>query len=98
MRLGGPVLDDCCTPDLWIAALRQRGYTAAYCPLDGSADEATTHAYAQAAAEADIVVAEVGAWSNPISPDEQTRRTALAHCQTQLALADAIGARWRRST
>jgi len=31
--------------------------------------------------------------SNPLSSDEQTRRTAIARCQAMLALADAIGAR-----
>ncbi|MHC4682667.1 MAG: sugar phosphate isomerase/epimerase family protein [Planctomycetota bacterium] len=40
-----------------------------------------------------IIIAEVGAWSNPISPDEKTRRAALEKCRRQLALADRIGAR-----
>jgi sugar phosphate isomerase/epimerase len=40
-----------------------------------------------------VVIAEVGAWSNPLSPDEKTRHSALAKCQAQLALADEIGAR-----
>ena len=50
-------------------------------------------AYVRAAREADIVIAEVGAWSNPISPDEGTRQQAIRHCQEQLALADRVGAR-----
>jgi sugar phosphate isomerase/epimerase len=49
--------------------------------------------FADAAREADIVIAEVGAWSNPMAPDPKTRSEALAHCQAQLALADRIGAR-----
>jgi len=50
-------------------------------------------AYARAAREADLTIAEVGAWSNPISPHEQTRKEALALCKERLALADEIGTR-----
>jgi sugar phosphate isomerase/epimerase len=39
------------------------------------------------------VIAEVGAWSNPLSPDEATRKAARLKCEQQLALADEIGAR-----
>ncbi|NPV07842.1 MAG: sugar phosphate isomerase/epimerase [Anaerolineae bacterium] len=93
MRLGGPVLTDYEGPDAWVAALRQRGYSAAYCPVEASADDATVRAYEKAARAADIVIAEVGAWSNPLSPDPETRRAALARCKEQLHLADRIGAR-----
>ncbi len=37
-------------------------------------------------------MAEVGAWSNPISPDDNQRKQALKKCRDQLALADRIGA------
>jgi sugar phosphate isomerase/epimerase len=93
MRLGGPIFTKYTNPDQWLAALRQQGYTAAYCPVTGEADSTTIQAYAQAAQQANIIIAEVGAWSNPLSPDEATHRQALAHCQSQLALADEIGAR-----
>ena len=39
------------------------------------------------------VVAEVGAWSNPLSPDETTRTAAVELCKRRLALADRVGAR-----
>ena len=42
--------------------------------------------------KADIVIAEVGAWSNPISIDDTEREAALEKCRIQLALADRIGA------
>jgi sugar phosphate isomerase/epimerase len=93
MRLGGPVSIETYTPARWIAALQAKGYTAAYCPVTSDADRATIRAYAKAAEEADIIIAEVGAWSNPLSDDAQTRQEALAKCQAQLALADEIGAR-----
>jgi len=93
MRLGGPLFTDCSEPDRWIAALRAQGYRAAFCPVDHTASEETVRAYAEAARAADVVIAEVGAWSNPLSSDEATRQAALERCQKQLALADRIGAR-----
>jgi len=93
MRLGGPVLEDCSGAEAWINALRKRGYSAAYCPLDETADEGAVRAFRRAAEDADIVIAEVGAWSNPLSQDEATRRKAVDLCCRRLALGDAIGAR-----
>jgi len=93
MRFGGPILSQWQGPDEWVAAHRERGYTAAYCPLAPDADDATIAAYRQAAGRAGIVIAEVGAWSNPLSPNDLERRAALTKCQAHLALADRIGAR-----
>lgn len=90
MRLGAPVFGNISTPELWIAALQKCGYRAAYCPV--SHDSPHVEAFARAAVDADIVIAEVGAWSNPLSSDETTRRQAITYCQQQLALADRIGA------
>ena len=33
MRLGGPLPQNYSDPDSWIAALKERGYRAAYCPV-----------------------------------------------------------------
>jgi len=93
MRLGGPILEKYADPDAWVMALRKEGYGAAYCPVDEDADAAAIPAYARAAAAAGIVIAEVGAWSNPLSIDEKQRREAITLCQSRLALADQIGAR-----
>jgi len=93
LRLGGPVFEKFQDPDGWVSALRKLGYAAAYCPVGTNADDDTVRAYETAARKADIVIAEVGAWSNPISPDGPTRKAALEKCRRQLALADRIGAR-----
>jgi len=93
MRLGGPIFETCETPDRWVAAVRAHGYRAAYCPVGSEAQADLVGAYASAAREADIVIAEVGAWSNPLSPDEAARREAVQKCKKSLALADQIGAR-----
>jgi sugar phosphate isomerase/epimerase len=93
MRFGGPIFDEYSNPQQWIAALQRHRYRAAYCPVapDASADHIA--AYARAAAAADIAIAEVGAWSNPICRDEATRRAAIEKNKSALALADQVGAR-----
>ncbi len=94
LRLGGPVFEKFGGPDEWAAAVKQLGYRAAYCPVDAKATGDIIKAYEQAAAKADIVIAEVGAWgNNPICPDEKTRKESIANCQQQLTLAEQIGAR-----
>ena len=93
MRLGGPILEAFDGPAGWIAALRQRGYTTATWPLGADADDATVDAFVAAAAEADIVIAEVGAWNNnPLNANENVRQQAIANIQERLALADRVGA------
>ncbi len=89
MRLGGPVFDFT-TPEEWALRHREAGYGACYWPgeADGREDE-----YLSAAREAGLVIAEVGAWSNPMSPDAAQRAAAIANCKARLALAERIGAR-----
>jgi sugar phosphate isomerase/epimerase len=92
MRLGGPVFHADPDPHSWVEAVKKAGYRAAYCPLPTDADFETITAYANAARQADIVIAEVGAWSNPLSPDAYEQARALDHCKASLLLADKIGA------
>jgi sugar phosphate isomerase/epimerase len=93
MRLGGPILNSYSDPEAWAAAVTELGYRAAFCPASLNADDAEIQAYAEAAQKIDIVIAEVGAWSNPLGPDEETRQAAIIKCKQSLALADKIGAR-----
>ena len=93
VRLGGPVFEKYQNPAGWVAALKKLGYSAAYCPVGADASDDVVKAYEQGAKDANIIIAEVGAWSNPISPDEKTRKEALEKCRQQLHLADRIGAR-----
>lgn len=93
LRLGGPVFEKHQDPQGWVDALKRLGYSAAYCPVGPDAGEDEVRAYEEAAGKADIIIAEVGAWSNPIAVDEATRKAALEKCRTHLALADRVGAR-----
>jgi len=95
IRLGGPIFEKCADPAAWVAAVRARGYRAAYCPVGLDADEATVRGYREAARKADVVIAEVGAWSNPLSPNEEERRkdaqdraAIVAHLRQQLKQGD----------
>jgi sugar phosphate isomerase/epimerase len=91
MRLGGPVAYDG-EPEAWAAEARRQGYSAVYFP-SRDVDDAAVAGIVKSAAAAGLVIAEVGAWSNPLSPDEATRSAALENCRAQLALADRAGAR-----
>jgi sugar phosphate isomerase/epimerase len=93
MRVGAPIFGEAKEPEAWAALVKQHGYRAAYCPVDHRADDGTVQAYSEAARRHDIVIAEVGAWSNPLSTDGGKRKEAIAHCQAQLELAERIGAR-----
>jgi len=93
MRLGGPIFQPHADPVAWVAAVRAKGYRAVYCPVKPDADLAVIAAYRRAAEQADLVIAEVGAWSNPLSPDPAIRDAALDKCKASLLLAERIGAR-----
>jgi len=92
IRIGGPVFGAFREPQDWAKAHLDLGYRAAYCPLQYTDAKELKQAYVKAAGEAGILIAEVGAWSNPISPDETERRTAIQKNVNALALAEDIGA------
>ncbi len=93
MRLGGPIFQPHADPVAWVAAVRAKGYRAVYCPVKPDAELEVIAAYRHAAQQADLVIAEVGAWSNPLSPDPAVRAAAIDKCKAALRLAERIGAR-----
>ena len=93
VRLGGPVFDPYDGPDSWVKSLKDLGFRAAYCPVKPGEDESIIRAYEKAAMENDIVIAEVGAWSNTIASDPDEAKAALDKCIAGLELADQIGSR-----
>lgn len=92
VRLGGPLFSKPRGPEEWVAAVVAKGFRAAYCPLPLTAGAEEIRAYESAAKKADIVIAEVGAWSNPISPDKEMASEAFDKCIQSLQLAESIGA------
>jgi sugar phosphate isomerase/epimerase len=93
IRLGGPVFKKFSNPEEWIKALNELNYKAAYCPVNPGAGSEEIKAFKNAAQKVDIVIAEVGAWSNPIDPDQEKSKAALDKCINSLQLADEIGAK-----
>jgi len=93
IRLGCPIFEKYENPDSWIKAAKDLGYSAVYCPVGEEEDMYVIEAYSEAAQKADIIISEVGAWSNPISSNEETRKRAIEKCRKSLALADQIGAK-----
>ena len=92
MRLGlaSPLKHE--TPKEWAANMKAIGCGCVVFPVDYMAGEAVVSAYAEAAEQEGLTIAEVGAWSNPLSPDEDVRSEAFTRCVRQLQLADRIGA------
>jgi len=92
IRLGAPLFGSFADPRDWANEHIRLGYKAAYCPVKFTDPKELKQAYAQAAKEAGIIISEVGAWSNPISPDDSERRTSIQKNANSLALAEEIGA------
>ena len=92
IRLGGPVWGDFKDPNEWVRVVKAKGYSATLCPVSMGVDEQTIKLFAKAAKEANIIIAEVGAWSNPISSNDEARKNAIKKSKDSLALAELIGA------
>lgn len=92
IRLGAPIFAAFTNPEEWVAVVKKEGWSAAYCPIQPTKDTALIRSYEDAAAKAGILIAEVGVWNNPISPNIAERRANVQLCKEKLALADEIGA------
>ena len=80
------------TPEEWADKHRALGLGAVVFPLDHTADTILIDRYADAARSRELVIAEVGAWCNPIFGDAARRRQKVEFCTRQIELADYVGA------
>lgn len=92
MRLGHPVYNFK-NADEWIMRHKEDNLGAAYWCLGEDASDGEISAYSDAADKNGIVIAEVGAWSNIISPDEDERKRAVDYNIKRLKTADRVSAR-----
>ena len=96
MRLGATLHRYCNVridnPDAYLAECRKQGFRAAQSPDHrlGSSDD--LRKIRDAFAAADVVIAEVGGWSNPLDPREEERCRAIATTCKALSVADELGA------
>jgi len=93
LHLGGQLFDSYRDPGEWIGQLKKLAYRAAYCPVGTDADEQEIRAYEDAARKNEVIISEVGAWSNTLSTDPTEASESLIKCMEGLQLADRIGAR-----
>ena len=93
MRLSGHLKIPFDSPETWVAAVKQSGYSASHVPVPLGTEDSVLEQYVAAAAEADIIIGEFGAWSNPIDPDPEKAKAAITLCQQKLAHADKAGCR-----
>lgn len=93
MRLGISTNLSHKTPEEWAEKHAALGLRSVVFPADCTADDKTIDAYCKAAADHDLLIAEVGIWRNAISPDPTTRKKALDYSIAQLRLAEHVGAR-----
>jgi len=92
VRLGGPVPGNFTDPAEWVKAVKSLRYSAAYCPVQPRADGDLIKAFRAEARKGNILIAEVGAWSNCLDPNEAVRKEAIKKNIDALDLADEIGA------
>ena len=93
MRLGMNFGLKAKSPEAWAEELQSCGVRAASLPVDFHTDFHEIEGYKKAAAAYDIVIAEVGAWCNPMAKDSREAAAAFEKCVEQLKLADYVGAR-----
>jgi sugar phosphate isomerase/epimerase len=92
MKLGGPVFEKYISPEEWVKLVKKEGYKAAYSPVGPDCPDEIIEEYRKIAIKEEIIIAEVGAWSNPLSYDEEERKKAIEKCKRSLYLAEKIGA------
>jgi sugar phosphate isomerase/epimerase len=70
---------------------KRLGYTAAFCPEGKPGDAARVNAIRKAFADAGVLIAEVGAWRNMMTPDPAAKKANLEFVMERLQLADELG-------
>ncbi|MBM4084327.1 MAG: sugar phosphate isomerase/epimerase [Planctomycetes bacterium] len=95
MRLGAPVFVKTADAVELAKAHRDLGYGAAYCPgmAINAKSDVEIEAVRKAFEQEDIVIAEVGAWGNMMSPIPEKREAHIQLVISRLAVAEKVGAR-----
>jgi sugar phosphate isomerase/epimerase len=93
IRLGAPIFLQSEDPVQLAQEHRRLLYGAAYCPQADIRDKDRIRAIEMAFTNANVVIAEVGAWKNMLDPDSDKRHENLRYVTERCALADAVRAR-----
>jgi len=92
MRLGISFTLPHSSPSEWAEKNRALGLGAVVFPVDHTAPDHVIDAYASAARDYDLTVAEVGAWKNLLAPDPEEATVTYSYVLHQLQLADHVRA------
>jgi len=80
------------TPEEWAARHKALGLEAVVFPVSYLDGEQTVQAYRKAAADAGLLIAEVGVWRNTLAADPDERKHWIQYAIRQLEMAEEIGA------
>ena len=80
-------------PEVLAQAHKRLGYTAAFCPAGKAGDSVRVKAIRKAFSDAGVLLAEVGAWENMMTPDLAARKKNVDYNIQQMAFADELEAR-----
>ena len=92
IRIGGLLKSNSDDPAELAREYRAFGYSSAVCPEVMLKDAERIRAIRHAFHREDVLLAEVGCWTNLVDPDERKRKSSFDHACERLALADEIGA------
>ena len=92
VRLGGPVFFSDADPEQWAIEAKKK-YRAVYAPNVSLDDKDRIKAVLEAVKKHDLVIAEVGAWSNMLESDTAKREEILQNVIRCTVLADELGAK-----
>jgi len=92
VRLGAPVPGNFADPAEWVKSVKALRYSAVYCPVQPGAPVELIRSFKEEAKRSNILIAEVGAWSNLMDPNEPARKESVNKNIDALQLADEIGA------
>lgn len=81
------------TPEEWAEKQYNLGCGAVILPLDYKAADSIVDTYVKACSDYGLIIAEVGAWCNPMSSVSKERKKNIAYIKEQLRFADRINAR-----
>src|SRR6266852_4723457 len=85
IRLGGPIFLKRDDPRELAREHKRLGYSAALCPRAKADDSTRVREIEKAFAAEDVVIAEVGAWTNMLDPDAAKRRANMQYVSERLA-------------
>jgi len=81
------------SPEEWAHLHREAGLSSIVFPCEHDTPVSVIDAYVKACKDYDLLIADVGAWKNLLTPDEKERKANFDYCRHQLELADYVRAK-----